>query len=322
MSVTASWQPFSEPGATPPPRPIPNTIEQAEPGGVTWITRKCLASAVEVGVEGEPQLVLVELAGPLHVADGGDHHLELPVHLCVLQFVGCHCGRPFERWNVTRQGTHRFIDEFFLVVFKPILHDPGGESHFRCHRRCPRAARRKALAGAHLDHVHLTADDGTRLARPPADRRRRAAVCLPGGPMLDSAYLRDLGGLAAHRTLVRLDLRGTGGSETPADPASYRCDRQVADVEAVRRHLGLDRLDLLGHSAGANLAYRYVEAHPDRVGRLMLVTPSARGVGVDTPDEARSEMARPRAGEPWYAEAAAALDAGPGGYRRARPTGP
>jgi pimeloyl-ACP methyl ester carboxylesterase len=153
---------------------------------------------------------------------------------------------------------------------------------------------------------YVTADDGTRLALHSAGAGA-PLVCLPGGPMLDSAYLRDLGGLTDHRTLIRLDLRGTGGSETPADPTSYRCDRQVADVEAVRRHLGLDRVDLLAHSAGANLAYGYAVAHPDRVGRLLLLTPSVRGLGIDTPDEARSAVARLRAGEPWYDEAAPAL---------------
>jgi proline iminopeptidase len=125
--------------------------------------------------------------------------------------------------------------------------------------------------------------------------------------MLDAAYLRDLGGLAAHRALALLDLRGTGGSER-ADPATYRCDRQVPDVEAVRRHLGLDRLALLGHSAGANLAYRYAEQHPDRVERLVLVTPSPRGLGVAVSDEARMAVAASRSAEPWYPDAAAALE--------------
>ncbi|MCX4878599.1 alpha/beta fold hydrolase [Streptomyces sp. NBC_00847] len=45
-------------------------------------------------------------------------------------------------------------------------------------------------------------------------------VVLPGGPMRASAYLGDLGGLTAHRRLVLLDLRGTGDSATPADPAT------------------------------------------------------------------------------------------------------
>ena len=154
--------------------------------------------------------------------------------------------------------------------------------------------------------THAVADDGTRLAVH-LTGAGDPLLCLPGGPMLDSGYFRDLGGLAAHRALAMLDLRGTGASEVPADPASYRCDRQVADVEGVRRHLGLDRLDLLGHSAGAILAYAYAAAHPDRVGQLVLVAPSVRGLGIEITDEARSEIARLRADEPWYADAAAAL---------------
>jgi proline iminopeptidase len=132
-------------------------------------------------------------------------------------------------------------------------------------------------------------------------------VCVPGGPMLDSAYFRDLGGLDADRQLVLLDLRGSGDSAVPADPSSYRCDRQVDDLEALRLHLGLERLDLLGHSAGANLVYRYAAAHPERVGRLVLVTPSPRGLGVDRQDDERATLAASRSGEPWYAEAAAAF---------------
>lgn len=151
------------------------------------------------------------------------------------------------------------------------------------------------------------ADDGTRLAVHVTDGPGEPLLCLPGGPMLDSAYLRDLGGLAAHRALALLDLRGTGASDVPADPASYRCDRQVADVEAARRHLGLDRPALLAHSAGAGLASRYVEAHPDRVSRLLLVTPSTRALDLPISDEARSAVALTRAGEPWYPAAAAAL---------------
>src|SRR4051795_5221958 len=82
--------------------------------------------------------------------------------------------------------------------------------------------------------AHVSADDGTRLALH-VHGEGEPLLCLPGGPMLDSAYFLDLGGLAEHRAFARLDLRGTGESGVPADPASYRCDRQVADVEAGRR---------------------------------------------------------------------------------------
>jgi len=90
-------------------------------------------------------------------------------------------------------------------------------------------------------------------------------ICVPGGPMQDSVYLGDLGGLTARRRLVLLDLRATGRSAVPEDDSSYRCDRLVDDVEALREHLGLDRIDLLAHSAGANVAARCVERNPRHV---------------------------------------------------------
>src|SRR5262249_21143430 len=115
----------------------------------------------------------------------------------------------------------------------------------------------------------FSAHDGTRLAYH-VSGDGVPVVCLPGGPQ-DSAYLGDLGGLSAHRQLIMLDIRGSGGSATPEDPASYRCDRLVDDVEALRRHLGLERMDLLAHCAGANLAAQYVSRHAERVDKLVLV---------------------------------------------------
>ena len=154
----------------------------------------------------------------------------------------------------------------------------------------------------------FAAHDGTRLAYR-SSGERTPLVCLPGGPMQDADYLGELGGLSAHRQLVMVDPRGTGRSATPVHPASYRCDRLVDDVEALRGHLGLDRFDLLAHCAGANLAAQYVARHPDRVGKLALITPSTRAVGIDASGESRVATARLREGEPWFPEAFAALEA-------------
>ncbi|MEV4639754.1 alpha/beta hydrolase [Actinoplanes sp. NPDC049548] len=153
----------------------------------------------------------------------------------------------------------------------------------------------------------LDSVDGTRLAYHRTGAGR-PLVCLPGGPMQASAYLDDLGGLTAYRELVRLDLRGTGDSAVPADAATYRCDRQVADVEALRAHLGLDRFDLLAHSAGAALALLYAARYPQRVDRLVLVTPSPRVTGLEVSDGDRREVAEQRRDEPWFAEAFAAFE--------------
>ncbi len=151
------------------------------------------------------------------------------------------------------------------------------------------------------------APDGTRLAYHRVGDGR-PLVCLPGGPMQASAYLDDLGGLSAHRSLVLLDLRGSGESAVPGDPASYRCDRQVEDVEALRVHLGLDRLDLSAHSAGAALALQYAARHPDRIGSLVLITPSPRVVDVEVTDLDRRAVAELRREEPWFADAFAAFE--------------
>jgi proline iminopeptidase len=133
-------------------------------------------------------------------------------------------------------------------------------------------------------------------------------ICLPGGPMQDSVYLGELGGLSAHRQLIVVDPRGTGQSAIPEDAASYRCDRLVDDVEALREHLGLDRLDLLAHCAGANLATLYVARHPERVSKLVLITPSTMAVGIAATGESRLETARLRKDEPWFGAAFAALE--------------
>ncbi len=152
------------------------------------------------------------------------------------------------------------------------------------------------------------ADDGTGIAYR-VSGEGIPVICLPGGPMQDCAYLGELGGLSAHRQLIMMDPRGTGESATPEDAASYRCDRLVADVEALRKHLGLDRPDLLAHSAGANLAALYVARHPEHVGKLALITPSTAAVGIAATGESRLETARLRQDEPWFAAAFAALEA-------------
>ncbi|MCQ4207059.1 alpha/beta fold hydrolase [Streptomyces longispororuber] len=148
----------------------------------------------------------------------------------------------------------------------------------------------------------FTAPDGTALAchvrgsGPPL-------VCLPGGPMRASEYLGDLGGLTAHRTLHLLDLRGTGESAVPADEATYRCDRQVDDVEALRIRLGLERMDVLAHSAGGNLAAQYAARHPERIGRLVQVTSPQRALGCAASAQDRRDAAALRSHEPWFAAA-------------------
>lgn len=131
-------------------------------------------------------------------------------------------------------------------------------------------------------------------------------VCVPGGPGQAVEYFGELGGLSDHRTLILLDNRGTGASQVPEDPATYRVDRLVRDVEALRAHLGLDRMDLFGHSASGGICLLYAAEYPHRLDHLVLVDPSLRVAGIPSDRDVERVLAQ-RAHEPWHAEAVAAL---------------
>jgi pimeloyl-ACP methyl ester carboxylesterase len=131
-------------------------------------------------------------------------------------------------------------------------------------------------------------------------------VCLPGGPGQAAEYLGDLGGLDRQRTLILLDNRGTGASQVPQDPETYRVDRLVRDIEALRCHLELDRMDLLGHSASGGTGLLYAAEHPSRLSHLVLACPSLRVVGLPSNLDVQEVLAL-RAHEPWYDSAVTAL---------------
>jgi pimeloyl-ACP methyl ester carboxylesterase len=133
-------------------------------------------------------------------------------------------------------------------------------------------------------------------------------VCLPGGPGRAAEYLGDLGGLSRSRRLILLDSRGVGLSADPADPATFRVDRLVDDVESLRAHLGLDRMDLLAHSAGSILATLYAAAHPERLSALILVTPGLAAIGIEGTEEQFDAVLARVTAEPWYPAAVAALE--------------
>jgi pimeloyl-ACP methyl ester carboxylesterase len=120
-------------------------------------------------------------------------------------------------------------------------------------------------------------------------------------------YFGDLPELAAQRTLVLLDPRGTGGSDRPADPSDYDLEQYAADIEAVREHLGLERLDLLGHSHGGFVAMAWAGAHPERVGRLVLASTAPRFI--DEIRDAQRQRVGSHHGQPYFDDAMQALQA-------------
>src|SRR4051794_26270507 len=92
-------------------------------------------------------------------------------------------------------------------------------------------------------------------------------VCHPGGPGFAGAELEDLGGLSASYRLVILDPRASGGSDAASD---YQPEGYAADVNELRTHLGLERINLLGFSHGAVVAIVYAAHYPAHIDHLVL----------------------------------------------------
>ena len=124
---------------------------------------------------------------------------------------------------------------------------------------------------------------------------------------MSAVYFGGLPELAGERSLLLLDPRGTGASDRPDDPHAYDLSDYAADIEAVRDHLGLERLDLLGHSHGGFVAMAWASAYPEHVARLVLSNTTPRFT--DAIREARQAIVGGHAGEPWFPDAIAALQA-------------
>ena len=116
--------------------------------------------------------------------------------------------------------------------------------------------------------------DGVRLFYRRVGTGRKTVVFLHGGPGLgigDGGY--DMEPLARKRVLLMFDQRGSGRSQVVTDPRLLDVEHQVSDLEAFRKHFGLERMTLIGLSWGTGLATLYTAAHPDRVEKLVVVSP-------------------------------------------------
>jgi proline iminopeptidase len=118
----------------------------------------------------------------------------------------------------------------------------------------------------------IDADGGVQLYVRRVGDSSQTVIVLHGGPGFTMEYLAaDIEPLAEKHTLVFYDQRGTGRSTLVSDAAGLDAQRFVDDLETVRQHFGLDRLNLLSHSWGAAVAALYAMRHPERIERMIFV---------------------------------------------------
>jgi pimeloyl-ACP methyl ester carboxylesterase len=98
---------------------------------------------------------------------------------------------------------------------------------------------------------------------------------LHGGMIFfDNNFAKQRDYFAAYRTVIGIDQRGHGHSPDGAWTLSYKL--MADDTAAVIEQLGLGRVDVVGHSDGANVGLLLARDHPELLGRLIISGASLR----------------------------------------------
>jgi proline iminopeptidase len=135
-----------------------------------------------------------------------------------------------------------------------------------------------------IEEGFVTTNDGVRLffhAR--ADDRSAPPLIFPNGLYL----LDDFAYLSEHRRLIFYDPRQRGRSDAVPNPSetTLGIERDVDDLDAIRRHFGGDIVDLIGHSYAGLLIALYAAKYPARVRRIVQLGPMPANPAIQYPPD-------------------------------------
>lgn len=120
------------------------------------------------------------------------------------------------------------------------------------------------------DEGYVTAGDGIRLYFHKVGNGPRTVI-IPNGLY----FLDDFKRLATGRTLIFYDLRNRGRSDAVTDQAKLKraIHHDVEDLEAVRRHFGVEEPDVIGHSYVGLTVALYAMTYPAHACRVVQIGP-------------------------------------------------
>ena len=136
------------------------------------------------------------------------------------------------------------------------------------------AAQNKPAVRATVREGYVTTSDSARLFYRVMGQRGDTLIAIHGGPGVDlESIAGDFAPLAGRHVVIFYDQRGAGRSELPKDTSRLFVKRQIADLDEVRRHFGVQHVTLVAHSYGPLLAASYALAHPEAVRRMVFFGP-------------------------------------------------
>ncbi|HUF03861.1 MAG TPA: alpha/beta hydrolase [Aridibacter sp.] len=121
-----------------------------------------------------------------------------------------------------------------------------------------------------IDDWYFQSEDGAARIYVREIGKGETFVALHGGFGAEHSYLLNaVDGLESEFHFVFYDQRGSLLS--PAKQEDITIDKHIEDIETLRKALGIEKLNLLGHSNGTRLAMLYLQKHPRNVGKMVLV---------------------------------------------------
>jgi pimeloyl-ACP methyl ester carboxylesterase len=117
---------------------------------------------------------------------------------------------------------------------------------------------------------YVTVEDGVRLFYQTVGNAPEVLLLINGFYLFD-----DFKYLGEGRTIISLDLRNRGRSDYIVEDGKLQrgIQNDIDDIEAVRRHFGLNRIDLLAHSYAGKTVMLYAMKYPACVRRVVQIGP-------------------------------------------------
>ncbi|SDX70547.1 alpha/beta fold hydrolase [Paenibacillus sp. CF384] len=92
---------------------------------------------------------------------------------------------------------------------------------------------------------------------------------LPGWPQNWYAYHKIMPELAKNYHVYVVEYRGMGSSDKP--PTGYDKKTLSSDIHALVKELGYDKVHMVGHDIGAQVAYAYAAQYPEATTKLVMM---------------------------------------------------
>jgi proline iminopeptidase/L-proline amide hydrolase len=115
-------------------------------------------------------------------------------------------------------------------------------------------------------HIYVRVNGDLANGRPPL-------VMVHGGPGSAHWYFLNATALAEDRAVILYDQLDSGRSDCPGDPANWRVERFVDELETIRAHFGIDRWHVLGTSWGGLVVLEYGARQYPALAGLVLQSP-------------------------------------------------